>query len=139
MMKVFSLDFLLNSIGDLLLESCEEFIGEEIIPVTPMSPPENPDRGELRRSIEVVKINNKKCVIYVNELIAPYGVYVHYMPNTVNWSTPNTGNRFLERPIRTKGNKIYEKLDKKIKSGGIKNKIKYKVWKLGSSNVGFKP
>ena len=31
---------------------------------------------------------------------AKYAAWVHGMPNDVNWTTPGTGNKFLEKAIR---------------------------------------
>ena len=135
-MSLFSLDMLFGDIGEALKEATEDFMYENILPVTPLSDDNN--RGELRRSLKVKKINNRECIIYCDESIAPYSKFVHEMPNdTTKWTTTGTGNKFIERPLLEKGNIIYDKLYKKIQTKSAFTRGKYKVYKLGNSNVSF--
>lgn len=98
------------AIGEALKESVDEFVEEDIKPVTPK------DTGLLKEAIKTTKESDTEVIIYVDDQDAPYGKYVHEMPlenwitTQVNWTTPGTNNKFLERPIYTSGNKIFTKV-----------------------------
>ena len=93
------------AIGEALLESCKEFIEEDIKPVTPK------DTGLLRESINAIKESDTEVIIYVENDDAGYGKYVHEMPaDTTKWTTEGTSNKFLERPLLISGHKIFTKV-----------------------------
>jgi len=97
-----------NAIGKALESSLEEFIQEEIIPVTPK------DKGKLRESIKLKKVNNFHYIIYCEDT-TDYGKYVHEMPNDItNWTTAGTGNKFIERPVYSKNTVIWNKMRTKL-------------------------
>ena len=97
-----------NAIGKALEISLEEFIQEEIIPVTPK------DKGKLRESIKLKKVNNFHYIIYCEDT-TDYGKYVHEMPNDItNWTTAGTGNKFIERPVYSKNTVIWNKMRTKL-------------------------
>ena len=134
-MSIFNLDSIFGDIGELLLESAEDYLYSDILPVTPLSDDEN--RGELRRSLKVKKINNREVIIYCDEKIAHYAKYVHEMPPETNWTTQGTNNKFIERPLLTTGNKIYLNLANKVSKKGALTRSKFKVYKLGETNTSF--
>ena len=97
-----------NAIGKAIESSLEEFIQEEIIPVTPK------DTGLLRESIKLKKVNNFHYIIYCDD-DTDYGKKVHEYPNeTTNWTTPGTGNKFIERPVYNRNSVIWIKMKKKL-------------------------
>jgi len=76
---------------------------DDIIPVTPMSPPDSGTSGNLRRSGKVrVERNNYKVdgIISFGNAEVNYASYVHEMPDSTNWTTPGTGNKYVEKPLR---------------------------------------
>ena len=92
------------AIGEALKESVDEFVKEDIIPVTPK------DTGLLRESIVTTKESDTEVIIYVENDDAGYGKYVHEMPPETNWTTQGTNNKFFERPLYTSGHKIFTKM-----------------------------
>lgn len=91
-------------IGQALLESCKEFVEDDIKPVTPK------DTGLLRESIKVTQESDTEVIIYVENDDAGYGKYVHEMPPETKWTTEGTSNKFLERPLMISGHKIFTKV-----------------------------
>ena len=119
------------AIGEALKESVDEFVKEDIIPVTPK------DTGLLRESIVTTKESDTEVIIYVENDDAGYGKYVHEMPPETNWTTQGTNNKFIERPLLTTGNKIYLNLANKVSKKGALTRSKFKVYKLGETNTSF--
>jgi hypothetical protein len=59
------------------------------------------DTGRLRKSGKVKRRGQGKNAAFEVVYEAPYAIYVHEMPNKgINWTTPGTGNKYLERPAR---------------------------------------
>jgi hypothetical protein len=66
-------------------------MNQQTLRVTPL------DTGDLRESQYAVRqITMNGCRIETGFKM-PYAPVVHEFPNTVNWTTPGTGNKFLER------------------------------------------
>lgn len=83
------------------LNNFGEHLKGKVIDVTPM------DTGELRRSIYIKKAtaNNLTVEVGSSGAIAPYNVYVHEIPK-INYTTPGTGYKFIERPFHEEKDKI---------------------------------
>jgi len=97
-----------EAIGNALEQSLNEFIQEEIIPVTPK------DKGDLREKIKLKKVNNFHFIIYCDDTLN-YGKIVHEMPNEItNWTTAGTGNKFIERPVYNRNTVIWQKMRNKL-------------------------
>ena len=56
------------------------------------------DTQELRDSRYVVVERPFRSTIIEIGFKAPHAPFVHEWPSTINWTTPGTGNKFLERP-----------------------------------------
>lgn len=65
---------------------------KEVLPVTPK------DTGELRDSLYTVSSVTYNGYTLEIGFDTPYAPWVHEWPSTVNWTTPGTGNKYLERP-----------------------------------------
>ena len=78
-----------------------EHLKGKVIDVTPM------DTGELRRSIYIKRATESNLTVEVGSsgAIAPYNVYVHEIPK-VNYTTPGTGYKYIERPFYEEKDKI---------------------------------
>ena len=73
----------------------EEALGleAESAPITPVA---DVDGGNLRRSSQVKQIRQGYSVGYYTD----YAIYVHEMTDPgVNWSTPGTGPKYLQKPF----------------------------------------
>ena len=90
-----------NDLDGALQRSVEKFYGQEIEPIVLK------DSGTLRRSMKLSK-HRLKTVIYSDPAICSYGYKAHYLPSNYNWTTKGTMSRFLEYPLKTKGNRIFE-------------------------------
>lgn len=99
--KPLNLDKFYNDLDNAFQRSVDKFYGQEIEPRVLK------DTGTLRRSMKLSKYRFK-TVIYSDESICNYGYKAHYLPSHYNWTTPGTMSRFLEYPLRTKGNRIFE-------------------------------
>lgn len=99
-----------------------EFILGETIPVTPKSPQDFIKDvglpGDLRKS------GNTQLEKRFGELVGlitfgdgrvDYAVHVHEMPDDTNYSEPGTGNKYLEKTIRAKGNECLKLMARRIK------------------------
>ena len=60
--------------------------------VTPM------DTGDLRDSQYITRQVTLNGFIIETGFNTPYAPIVHEWPDTINWTTPGTGNKYLQRP-----------------------------------------
>jgi hypothetical protein len=73
------------------------------------------DTGELRKSGKVYKRatqNNSTVVVGYGQ---EYAMIVHEMPDTIKWTTPGTGNKYLEKPANQNRKKYKEIIKAKVK------------------------
>ena len=92
----------INGNTEKAIEKCCQDLKRKAIDKTPM------DTGALRRSgaVNVEKAGTKtvgKVSFGGGEV--DYADIVHEMPNTVNWTEPGTGNKFLENPLKENAQK----------------------------------
>lgn len=73
-------------------EWAEKINQEKVIPVTPM------DTGDLRESLYTVSHITYQGYTLEVGFDTEYAPMVHEWPSTINWTTPGTGNKYLERP-----------------------------------------
>lgn len=74
----------------------------------PMSPPGTKTRGQLRRtSMRGGVKKNEEGTYYIGSY-TDYASHVWKMPDTTNWTTPGTNNRWYARTIKEKGKTIID-------------------------------
>lgn len=87
---------------------------QEIVPVR---------TGELRKSGRVEKIERKTYAKYLVTYSAEHGLWVHEMDeDTTNWTTPGTGSKFLEKPMRRKKHSFRRRIRKRLRSVSRKSR-----------------
>jgi len=75
------------------------WVGERNIEVEQVTPL---DTEELRDSAYVMVDRRPRRTVIEIGFKAEHAPFVHEWPSTVNWTTPGTGSKFLERPYFTK-------------------------------------
>jgi len=87
------------------------FIQEQAMPITPHSGTTGRRKADGGRGVRGGGSNLRNSSFTAVEkqgrrikarvgYTAKYAAWVHEMPNDVNWTTPGTGNKFLEKAIR---------------------------------------
>ena len=92
----------INKNAEKAIEKCCLDLKRKAIDKTPM------DSGALRRSGAVnVEKSGLKTVgkVSFGGGEVDYADIVHEMPNTVNWTEPGTGNKYLENPLKENAQK----------------------------------
>ncbi len=84
-------------------EAAMVYLKSEMIPVTPA------EFGTLRNSVfSVVRKTLNGTIRASLGFTAKYAPFVHEMPDTTDWSTPGTGNKFLENTVKNNQREIVE-------------------------------
>lgn len=112
--NVLNFDKFKKDLDDSLQRSTKQFANVVITPLV------RKDTGTLLESMEVLKTNLFEMVIYFDDNKCSYALEAHELPEWYKVTTPGTQSKFLEVPILTRGQEIFETIAQVMKVKGWK-------------------
>jgi len=84
-------------------------VNKDVIRVTPK------DSGDMRSTQYIKTDRHSNGITVETGFRTPYAPFVHEWPQTVNWTTPGTGNKFLQRPYFNRASTLAKFLSSKAR------------------------